>query len=42
MKELGVLEPDPERGRGAYRFKNHLHYLYFWLEAERAKKARFD
>jgi len=42
MKELGVLEPDPERGRGAYRFKNHLHYLYFWLEAERAKKAKFD
>ncbi len=42
MKQLGVLEPDPERGRGAYRFKNRLYYLYFWLEAERAKKTKLD
>jgi len=42
MKQLGVLEADRERGRGAYRFRNRLHYLYFWLEAERAKKVRPD
>lgn len=40
MKELGVVVPDAEKGRGAYRFANRLHYLYFWLEAERAKKYR--
>ncbi|GIX01411.1 MAG: hypothetical protein KatS3mg112_0348 [Thermogutta sp.] len=40
MKKLGVVEPDLERGRGAYRFTNRLHYLYFWLEAERVKKTR--
>lgn len=40
MTELGVIVPDPERGRGAYRFRNLLHYLYFWLEAERAKQSR--
>ena len=39
MKKLGVIHPDPEGGRGAYRFNNHLHYLYFWLEAERARSA---
>lgn len=39
MKKLGVLQADRERGRGAYRFVNRLHYLYFCLEAERAKKT---
>lgn len=40
MKHLGVIRSDPDRGRGAYRFENHLHYLYFWLEAERAKEVQ--
>ncbi|RME42605.1 MAG: ATP-binding protein [Deltaproteobacteria bacterium] len=39
MKDLNVIRPDPERGRGAYCFQNQLHYLYFWLEAERARKG---
>ncbi|GIW95324.1 MAG: hypothetical protein KatS3mg110_3365 [Pirellulaceae bacterium] len=40
MKKLGVVHSDTEAGPGAYRFGNQLHYLYFWLEAERAKKSR--
>lgn len=40
MKKLGVIQFDPEGGPGAYRFGNRLHYLYFWLEATRAKETR--
>jgi hypothetical protein len=39
MKELGARSPDLEV-RGGYRFQNHLHALYFWMEAERAKRER--
>jgi hypothetical protein len=38
MKQLGVMVEDPERGRGAYRFTNLLYFMYFQLEAERARK----
>jgi len=37
MRELEVVTPDRERGRGAYRFTNLLHFLYFSMEASRAK-----
>jgi len=40
MSQLGVLSKDAERGAGAYRFTNLLHYLYFQMEAERAKETR--
>lgn len=40
MKRLGVICSEPECGPGAYRFTNQLHYLYFCLEAERAREAR--
>lgn len=40
MKKLGVIQSEAEAGPGAYRFGNRLHYLYFWLEAERAKEVR--
>jgi len=40
MKRLGVVVPDAERGRGAYRFINRLHYLYFWMEAQRTQQSR--
>lgn len=40
MKKLGVIQADPEGGRGAYRFRNRLHYLYFFLEAARAKESK--
>ncbi len=38
MRELGVIEGDPTHGRGAYRFTNRLHYLYFYLITLRSKK----
>lgn len=40
MTQLGVIVRDQDKGLGAYRFANMLHYLYFWLEAERAKESR--
>lgn len=39
MKKLGVIEEDPEAGRGCYRFSTLLHYLYFYKEAVRAKEV---
>ncbi|MBI3098228.1 MAG: hypothetical protein HYY93_08310 [Planctomycetes bacterium] len=36
MKGLGVIRPDTEGGRGAYRFVNQLHYVHFRLEGQRA------
>lgn len=39
MKKLSVIEEDPEKGRGCYRFSTLLHYLYFYMEADRAKEA---
>jgi AAA+ ATPase superfamily predicted ATPase len=38
MRKLGVILPDAEGGPGAYRFSNQLHALYFYIEAERAKR----
>ncbi len=35
--EVGFLAG--ERGAGAYQFTNLLHYLYFCIEAERAKET---
>ncbi len=39
MKKLRALQVDPDI-RGGYRFPNHLHALYFWLESQRAKRER--
>ena len=39
MKRLGVVSSAVERGRGDYVFPNRLHWLYFTLEAERAKES---
>ncbi len=38
MSNLGVISRDPEQGAGAYHFTNLLHYLYFSMEAERARE----
>lgn len=38
MKKLGALTADSE-ARGGYRFQNHLHALYFWMESQRAKRG---
>lgn len=40
MTKLGVVTKDVERGRGAYRFTNLLHYLYFKMEASRADERQ--
>lgn len=40
MKRLGALTSDDPEKRGGYRFQNHLHALYFWLESQRAKCQR--
>ena len=40
MRQLGVIVPDPDGGRGAYRFDNRLHYLYIWIEAQRTTRPR--
>jgi len=34
MRKLGALIPE---GRGAYRFPNRLHALYFWMETQRSR-----
>lgn len=39
MRKLGVLVTDPEI-RGGYRFQNHLHALYFWIETRSAKRQQ--
>ncbi|MCS7223319.1 MAG: ATP-binding protein [Armatimonadetes bacterium] len=35
MQQLGVIIPDTEGGRGSYRFRNRLHFLYFAMETKR-------
>ncbi len=35
MKELGVIIPDKEGGRGSYRFANMLYPIYIWMESQR-------
>lgn len=39
MRNLGAIETDADV-RGGYKFPNHLHALYFCLEAKRAKSNR--
>jgi AAA ATPase domain len=39
MRDLGVIEPNKEGGLGAYRFKNVLHSMYFFMEARAAPGA---
>jgi len=31
MKDLGVIESDLERGKGAYRFVNEIYPIYIWI-----------
>jgi hypothetical protein len=37
MKNLGVIENDPDGGTGVYRFCNYIHALYFGMIAESPK-----
>jgi hypothetical protein len=38
MRELGVIEPDTERGRGAYRFVNRIFPIYIHMQSGADKK----
>jgi hypothetical protein len=40
MKDLGAIISDEESGPGGYRFPNHLHALYFWMESQRSRKGK--
>jgi hypothetical protein len=33
MRELGIIVPDIEGGRGSYRFVNVLYPVYIWMES---------
>ncbi len=39
MRELGVIIPDKEEGRGSYRFANMLYPIYIWMENQRFSKS---
>jgi len=39
MIKLNVIKRLPEKGRGYYEFNNSLHYLYFRMEAQKAKQS---
>jgi len=39
IKDLGVIEPDIEGGRGAYRFVNEIYPIYIWMESTQKKKT---
>ena len=41
MRELGIIVPDIEGGRGAYKFVNKLNQVYIWLENQRFLKNDF-
>jgi type II secretory pathway predicted ATPase ExeA len=38
MRQLGVLRPVRELGRGVYEFTSLLYLLYFWFETQRATR----
>lgn len=40
LRELDIIETDPEGGKGAYRFVNELYPLYFWIRAKVKEKGR--
>ncbi len=40
MRELGIIERDPEGGPGAYRFVNEIYPVYIWMEAARSVRER--
>ena len=40
LRELGVIEADPQGGRGAYRYTNQIFPVYMWLESQRRSRLR--
>ncbi|MBN2316899.1 MAG: AAA family ATPase [Sedimentisphaerales bacterium] len=39
FRELGVIEPDVERGRGTYKFVNEIYPLYIMMESQKYLKT---
>ncbi|MDI3501610.1 MAG: hypothetical protein PWP22_1381 [Thermoanaerobacter sp.] len=39
MRELGVITPNIEGGRGAYKFANMLYPVYIWMESQRFNRG---
>lgn len=39
MKELGVIEPDRERRKGAYRFVNRIFPIYIFVQSKTASRS---
>jgi len=40
LRDLGIIEPDMERGKGAYRFVNAIYPVYIWMESRISEKKR--
>lgn len=40
IRELGVIETDIEKERGAYRFVNEIYPLCIWMESKRYRRGR--
>jgi len=40
MKKLGVIENDPEGGRGSYRFVNEIYPVYIWMVSQRTRGSK--
>ena len=40
LRELGVVEADPQGGRGAYMYTNQIFPVYMWLESQRRSRLR--
>lgn len=38
LRDIGIIEQDVEKGRGAYRFVNEIYPVYIWIESERARE----
>ena len=34
LRQLGVVENDPEGGKGAYKYTNQIYPVYMWMEAQ--------
>jgi len=39
MRELGIIVPDIESGRGSYKFGNELYPVYIWMESQRSRRV---
>jgi hypothetical protein len=38
IRDLGIIEPDPSKGPGSYRFVNEIYPIYIWMESQRSRE----